>query len=57
MIQIVINNQTGVVDVITLNNGIPVLPSKSLDTKGNTLTPQEKVQYQSVIDLILQKAK
>lgn len=54
--QIVINTETGMVDVITLSNGMPVLPIKKLNTNNNTLTPQEKAQYQAVVDLIISKA-
>lgn len=55
--QIVVDTSTNQATVITINNGVPVFPTKSLDLNGNALTPAEKVKIQEVLTLIETKAK
>ena len=54
--QIVVDTTTNQATVITINNGIPVFPTKSLDLAGNTLTPAETAKVQEVLTLIETKA-
>lgn len=54
--QIIVDTTTNQATVVTIVNGIPTYPTKSLDLVGNNLTIQEKATIQAALTLITTKA-
>jgi hypothetical protein len=54
--QIIIDTVTNQAQVVTIVDGVPVFPIKTLDLNGNKLTAPQKVKVQEVLTLIETKA-
>lgn len=54
--QLIIDTETNRVTAITLTNGLPTYPTKTLDLVNGNLTDKEKEIIQTALSLITSKA-